>query len=144
MSDKRRALNSGLKRPSFTRPKSWVLFWCSSRSTGWNPMEKRSGLVGRCLRDNRGLSQSLKEGDNRLESKKPLYRWNGVCVTVMQLSVCVFVLLPTLQHCASVSTAWGNTAFCLNPLFRNFSDCTACVEEMSCFFGLFSFSGCSL
>ena len=61
---------------------------------------KRAGLVGRCLRDNRGLSQSLKEGDNtcRLQSKSP-FTVGMECVTkaVMQLSVCMFILLPTLN-----------------------------------------------
>lgn len=61
---------------------------------------KGRGVVGRCLRDNRGLSQSLKEGDNtcRLQSKSPFtVGMESVTKAVMQLSVWMFILLPTLN-----------------------------------------------
>ena len=61
---------------------------------------KREGLVSRCLRDNRGLSQSLKDGDNacRLQSKGP-FTVGMECLTkaVMQISVWMFILLLTLN-----------------------------------------------
>ena len=86
-------------------------------------------MVGRCLRDNRGLSQSLKEGDNtcRLQSKSP-FTVGMECVTkaVMQLSVCMFVLLPTLNATLCICLGCsGNTDLCLGQLCRNLSDCTA-------------------
>lgn len=98
------------------------------------------GLVGRCLRDNRGLSRSLK-GDNtcRLQSKSP-FTVGMECVTnaVMQLSVCMLILLPTLNATLCICFGCsGNTDFCLSQLCRNLSDCTAYVEEMSCFVWVF-------
>lgn len=92
---------------------------------------KREGLVGRCLRDNRGLSQSLKEGDNtcRLQSKSP-FTVGMECVTkaVMQLSLWTFILLPTLNATLCICFGCsGNTDSCFSQLCRNLSDCTAYV-----------------
>lgn len=65
---------------------------------------KREGLVGRCLRDNGGLSQSLKEGDNtcRLQSKSP-FTVGMECVTkaVMQ-AICLDVHPPSHPECNTV------------------------------------------
>lgn len=81
-------------------PKGRFLSQYSTHSTAKITWKKREGLVGRCLRDNGGLSQSLKEGDNtcRLQSKSP-FTVGMECVTkaVMQLSVWMFILLPTLN-----------------------------------------------
>lgn len=67
----------------------------------------REDLVGTCLGDNRGLSQRLKEGDNAcgLQSKNPFtVGMERVTKAVMQLSVCMFILLPTpnVTLCVSI------------------------------------------
>lgn len=73
----------------------------------------RVGLVGRCLRDNRGLSQSLKEGDNtcRLKSKSP-FTFGMECVTKAAICLDVHARPPRMPHCGICFSCLWNTDVC--------------------------------
>lgn len=77
--------------------------------------------LDRCLRDNAGLSQSLRIGDNTssMRARKAIYRWNGVCDKGCNATVWIH---PGLNATVCVCPCcWDNTDCCLIKLGWNLS-----------------------